>query len=118
MEEVIRRGLQKFYVIVKFPVHVTKVDSEEGACNVAIAKVSKLLPHYVDLDVATRICEECGSEEREVLLVGDEAIVAVLAGAKVSAKDEKGAERVMKSIVGRATRSEIVTVSVNSLTPH
>lgn len=104
--------LSKFYVTAKIPWYVRKVSSIESACNIAVREASKVLPDYVDIDVSFRFCPSCGAGEREVLLVGSDALVALLVGAKVVAKDEEGAARVMKSILRKVDgRVEVVRVA-------
>lgn len=110
--------LNKYYVVVKIPWRVTKVRSVRSACNVAVAEASKKLPSYMDIDVGVTRCEECDAIRKEVMLVGDEALVGLVIGARIVAKDVEGAVRVMKSIVGKHVESTVEVVSVKPLNPR
>lgn len=95
------KTLKKYSVLAQIPWRVTKVDSIESACNIAVAELSKRLPHYVNLDVPLIRCR-CGKTQKAAYLSVDEALVTVVAEMKVVADSEAGAKRVAASVLRKS----------------
>lgn len=107
------KKIARYRVILKAPWIVNRVDSVESACNIAVAEAGKRVPNYVDVDVATAVCLNCGKRAKTVILVGDKAFVVLLLSIRVYADSEEGARRIARSVLGKYFDSTLEIVSVS-----
>lgn len=108
-------AMKRYYVVLITPWYVKDVPTVNDACNIAVAEVGKRVPHYVDVNVGSIACPDCGRMDRAVFLVGGDALVGVLLGLKVHADSEKGAVRVAKSILGKCINTNLQVVNVSEV---
>ncbi len=92
---------------------VRDVETVEDAIGIAVSEAGKRLhpsAKFVDVDVMTMPCPYCGDEITSALLVSRVALVGLLMQMKVfTAENEGHAERIAKTVIGRALRDVPLT---------
>ncbi|HJJ99632.1 MAG TPA: DUF555 domain-containing protein [Methanocorpusculum sp.] len=87
---------------------VKDVATTQNAIGIAVGEAGKRLypsAKFVDIDVMVMPCPYCGEEINSALVVARTGIVGLLLSMKVfNAEGEDHAERIAKSVIGRATR--------------
>lgn len=87
---------------------VKDVATIQDAIGIAVSEAGKRLhpsAKFVDVDVLIMPCPYCGEEINSALVVARTGIVGLLLSMKVfSAEGEDHAERIAKSVIGRAIR--------------
>ncbi|HJJ57202.1 MAG TPA: DUF555 domain-containing protein [Methanocorpusculum sp.] len=87
---------------------VRDVDSVSDAIGIAISEAGKRLQpsaKFVDVDVETLPCPYCSEEINTAIVVARTGIVGLLLSMRVfSAENSEHAERIAKTVVGKALR--------------
>jgi len=87
---------------------VKDVATTQDAIGIAVSEAGKRLhpsAKFVDVDVMIMPCPYCGDDINSALVVARTGIVGLLLSMKVfNAEGEDHAERIAKSVIGRAVR--------------
>jgi len=87
---------------------VRDVSTLDDAISVAISEAGKRLrsgASYVDVEIGMLSCPYCENELNSALVIADTAFVGLLLQMKVFRAETAGhAERIAKSVIGRAVR--------------
>ncbi|MCZ9312708.1 MAG: DUF555 domain-containing protein [Methanocorpusculum sp.] len=98
---------------------VKDVATTQDAIGIAVSEAGKRLhpsAKFVDVDVMGMPCPYCGDEINSALVVARTGIVGLLLSMKVfNAESEDHAERIAKSVIGRAVRD--IPLATYSITP-
>ena len=98
---------------------VKDVATTQDAFGMAVSEAGKRLhpsAKFVDVDVMVMPCPYCGEEINSALVVARTGIVGLLLSMKVfNAEGEEHAERIAKSVIGRAVRDiPLATYSITT----
>ncbi|HJK27393.1 MAG TPA: DUF555 domain-containing protein [Methanocorpusculum sp.] len=98
---------------------VKDVARTQDAIGIAVSEAGKRLhpsAKFVDVDVMVMPCPYCGEEINSALVVARTGIVGLLLSMKVfNAEGEEHAERIAKSVIGRAVRDiPLATYSITT----
>ena len=97
---------------------VKDVATTQDAIGIAVSEAGKRLhpsAKFVDVDVMVMPCPYCGEEINSALVVARTGIVGLLLSMKVfNAEGEEHAERIAKSVIGRAGRD--IPLATSSIT--
>ncbi|HJK08854.1 MAG TPA: DUF555 domain-containing protein [Methanocorpusculum sp.] len=98
---------------------VKDVATTQDAIGIAVSEAGKRLhpsAKFVDVDVMVMPCPYCGEEINSALVVARTGIVGLLLSMKVfNAEGEEHAERIAKSVIGRAVRDiPLATYSITT----
>ena len=98
---------------------VKDVATTQDAIGIAVSEAGKRLhpsAKFVDVDVMVMPCPSCGEEINSALVVARTGIVGLLLSMKVfNAEGEEHAERIAKSVIGRAVRDiPLATYSITT----
>ncbi|MHC1626190.1 MAG: DUF555 domain-containing protein [Methanoculleaceae archaeon] len=87
---------------------IRDVKTLDDAISVAISEAGKRLSSgasYVDVEIGMLSCPYCGNELNAAIVVADTAFVGLLLQMKVfRAESPEHAERIARSVIGRAVR--------------
>ena len=87
---------------------VRDVKTTDDAVGVAISEAGKRFHpklDFVDIELGSSTCQRCGKEVDAVMLVAGTALVGLMLSMKVfDAETTEHAERIAKSVVGRALK--------------
>ena len=98
---------------------VKDVATTQDAIGIAVSEAGKRLhpsAKFVDVDVMVMPCPYCGEELNRALVVARTGIVGLLLSMKLfNAEGEEHAERIAKSVIGRAVRDiPLATYSITT----
>lgn len=98
-----------YLVVLEVPVVLRNVGTRDDAANIAISQVGKKLKRvnleYVKIDIGASQCPMCSGLFSSAFVVGKMGLVGVYLTMKVfNAENEKHAENIAKSSIGRALK--------------